>query len=133
MICLCICWFYKFVVLILKPIAFNKWMAFHIQVEDLVAIELAYINTKHPDFGEASLVSLLSKSPSDKERKKLMFEVSHDLLFSFPHVEKLFRVQLVSYYVLQLSLNHYMIYINPSKNCVIFVNYCDNLTLSFSK
>lgn len=28
-------------------------------VENLVAIELAYINTKHPEFTDASLVSIL--------------------------------------------------------------------------
>lgn len=37
----------------------KKWF----QVENLVAIELAYINTKHPDFHrEAALVSGLLKS-----------------------------------------------------------------------
>ncbi len=29
-------------------------------MENLVAIELAYINTKHPDFQDAALVSLLT-------------------------------------------------------------------------
>ncbi|XP_071439265.1 dynamin-1-like protein [Hetaerina americana] len=38
-------------------------------VENLVAIELAYINTKHPDFyKEAALVSTLMKSTHDEDR-----------------------------------------------------------------
>jgi len=39
------------------------------QVENLVAIELAYINTKHPDFHkDAALVSSLLKSVEEDER-----------------------------------------------------------------
>jgi dynamin 1-like protein len=38
-------------------------------VENLVAIELAYINTKHPDFHkDAALVSSLLKSVEEDER-----------------------------------------------------------------
>lgn len=40
-------------------------------VEDLVAIELAYINTKHPEFTDASLVSLLKEQISfDEETRR---------------------------------------------------------------
>jgi dynamin 1-like protein len=40
-----------------------------LQVENLVAIELAYINTKHPDFHkDAALVSSLLKSVEEDER-----------------------------------------------------------------
>lgn len=40
-------------------------------VENLVAIELAYINTKHPEFTDASLVSLLKDQMSlDEESKR---------------------------------------------------------------
>lgn len=39
------------------------------QVENLVAIELAYINTKHPDFHkDAALVSSLLKSVEDEHQ-----------------------------------------------------------------
>jgi hypothetical protein len=42
---------------------------FILQVENLVAIELAYINTKHPDFHkDAALVSSLLKSVEEDER-----------------------------------------------------------------
>uniref|UniRef100_A0A915K0R1 GED domain-containing protein n=1 Tax=Romanomermis culicivorax TaxID=13658 RepID=A0A915K0R1_ROMCU len=41
-------------------------------VENLVAIELAYINTKHPDFGDAELVALLSTNASAREVSKRM-------------------------------------------------------------
>lgn len=37
-------------------------------MENLVAIELAYINTKHPDFHkDAELVSLMMKSAEEEE------------------------------------------------------------------
>jgi hypothetical protein len=40
-----------------------------LQVENLVAIELAYINTKHPDFHkDAALVTSLLKSVEEDER-----------------------------------------------------------------
>ena len=42
----------------------------HLQVENLVAIELAYINTKHPDFHkDAALVSSLLKSVEEDDRQ----------------------------------------------------------------
>lgn len=41
------------------------------KVENLVAIELAYINTKHPDFHrDAELVSLMMKSAEEDEFSK---------------------------------------------------------------
>lgn len=40
-------------------------------VENLVAIELAYINTKHPDFSDSQLVNLLSKDVTEAEKKML--------------------------------------------------------------
>lgn len=39
-------------------------------VENLVAIELSYINTKHPDFHDASLVGTLIKSAEQENRLK---------------------------------------------------------------
>lgn len=40
-------------------------------VENLVAIELAYINTKHPDFSDAALVTMLNvESEQSRERDK---------------------------------------------------------------
>lgn len=39
-------------------------------MENLVGIELAYINTKHPDFGDAELVALLSANASNREMGK---------------------------------------------------------------
>ncbi|PSN50928.1 Dynamin-1-like protein [Blattella germanica] len=42
----------------------------HLKVENLVAIELAYINTKHPDFHkDAALVSSLLKSVEEDDRQ----------------------------------------------------------------
>lgn len=42
------------------------------QVQNLVAIELAYINTKHPDFHkEAALVPSLLEAIDDEENAKL--------------------------------------------------------------
>ncbi|CAG0883365.1 unnamed protein product [Cyprideis torosa] len=44
-------------------------------VENLVMVELAYINTKHPDFHkEAALVSTLIKSEEDEAQKKALRE-----------------------------------------------------------
>lgn len=37
----------------------------NVMVENLVSIELAYINTKHPDFHDAHLVGQLNKSKQD--------------------------------------------------------------------
>lgn len=39
-------------------------------VGNLVAIELAYINTKHPDFHDASLVSSLIKNVENEQKRK---------------------------------------------------------------
>lgn len=40
-------------------------------MENLVAIELAYINTKHPDFHkDAELVSLMLKSAEEEEMSR---------------------------------------------------------------
>ncbi|XP_022646514.1 dynamin-1-like protein isoform X2 [Varroa destructor] len=39
-------------------------------VENIVCIELAYINTKHPDFHDATLVRGLSKGPEEKRPMK---------------------------------------------------------------
>ena len=40
-----------------------------IQVENIVGIELAYINTKHPDFADATLVNMSVES-SERERRR---------------------------------------------------------------
>ena len=40
-------------------------------VENLVAIELSYINTKHPDFHDAQLVGTLVKNTLEDQRKQL--------------------------------------------------------------
>ena len=40
-------------------------------VANLVAIELAYINTRHPDFTDAALVSFLRESGIEEAHKKL--------------------------------------------------------------
>lgn len=40
-------------------------------VENLVAIELSYINTKHPDFHDAQLVGTLVKNTLDDQRKQM--------------------------------------------------------------
>ena len=56
------------------PVTWNYKFQLHkyvliFQVENLVAIELAYINTKHPDFHkDAALVSSLLKSVEEDER-----------------------------------------------------------------
>ncbi|OQR71813.1 dynamin-1 protein [Tropilaelaps mercedesae] len=45
-------------------------------VENMVAIELAYINTKHPDFHDATLVRGLSRGPEEKRPMKKIDEQS---------------------------------------------------------
>ena len=44
-------------------------LLFVIQVENIVGIELAYINTKHPDFADATLVNMSVES-SERERRR---------------------------------------------------------------
>ena len=39
------------------------------QVENIVGIELAYINTKHPDFVDATLVNI-NVEASERERRR---------------------------------------------------------------
>lgn len=52
-------------------------MFFKLQVENLVAIELAYINTKHPDFHkDAALVSSLLKSVEEEDMFKQQTRIS---------------------------------------------------------
>lgn len=48
-------------------------------MENLVAIELAYINTKHPDFHkDAALVSSLLKSVEEDERLQRPINKKHN-------------------------------------------------------
>ena len=49
-VCVCVC------VCSLAIVITLRYMNYNVQVENLVAIELAYINTKHPDFAEAYTV-----------------------------------------------------------------------------
>lgn len=60
----------------------NK-LFYKLQVENLVAIELAYINTKHPDFQkEAALVSCLQEEDvynhQRRMNKRLPIGMSHN-------------------------------------------------------
>ncbi len=43
---------------------------FVLQVENIVGIELAYINTKHPDFADATLVNNMIVESSERERRR---------------------------------------------------------------
>lgn len=42
-------------------------------VENIVYIELAYINTKHPDFHDAQLINTLYKKNQEESRSKVQF------------------------------------------------------------
>lgn len=43
----------------------------HFQIENLVAIELAYINTKHPDFNkDAAFASVMLKEVDMEQKRK---------------------------------------------------------------
>lgn len=49
----------------------------NLMVGNLVAIELAYINTKHPDFHDASLVSSLIKNIENEQKRKNISQQQH--------------------------------------------------------
>jgi hypothetical protein len=49
-----------------------------LKVENLVAIELSYINTKHPDFTEAGVIHKKLTEAMDGDMKKMAVSRQHD-------------------------------------------------------
>jgi hypothetical protein len=69
-----------------------------IQVENIVAIELAYINTKHPDFHrEAALVSGLLKSTDGLDENSPIYRQKTPRATPSP-VSTMFKVYIACFY-----------------------------------
>lgn len=69
------------------------------QVENLVAIELAYINTKHPDFNkDAALVSSLLKSVEEEHYQSRPTSKRPHTMHFVDHVDNGMKV-LNSFYI----------------------------------